>query len=181
MLGIQKLQEGEEIPIAILETAIAVVVIGTFLLELRILHRKHRHAGSRHSHPRFGWFDLAAGCLLIFEAFHGAHTKPGYLRPAFLSGMATLLLGLFHARIHGFRHRRRYLKIDQSGVECRTAPLRKFRVDWNEIASVEVTADRASFLHNSGRRDAVVLRGLLNAPEVRQAIEAHVPERLRTV
>jgi len=47
------------------------------LIELRAAIRHSKHDAA-HGHPKVGWFDLAAGVLLIYEAFHGAHNKPVY-------------------------------------------------------------------------------------------------------
>jgi len=84
MTAIAHLREGIDLPIAGLELAIAVVVLGTFVKDLRaaMRHRRNPHAAG---HSVVGWFDLAAGAMLMFEAFHGAHHKPAWLRPQFLT------------------------------------------------------------------------------------------------
>ena len=57
IVGIQKLREGVELPIAILEIAIAAAVLVTFALELRAFKRRGKHAVQHHS--PVGWFDIA--------------------------------------------------------------------------------------------------------------------------
>src|SRR5207248_681459 len=103
---------------AILEVVIAAVVLIAFARELR--------AAAKHapSHSAIGWFDLAAGIMLLYEAFHGVHHKPAYLRPQFLAGVVTLGLGLVHGRLHAFRQSRRYVKLDETGLEIRTSRFR---------------------------------------------------------
>lgn len=111
---------------AILEVAIGAVVAVTFLRELRQTLRApgtwpfiSLARGHRLVRP-------AAGALLVFEAFHQPHVKPGYLRPPFLSGMVTIGIGLFHGRLRASNRRRRYLKLDANGVECRWSRFRGF-------------------------------------------------------
>jgi hypothetical protein len=109
-LGLEKFSKGEELPIAVAETVLALIVLATFAAELRAAIRHSRH-GDPPSHPKIGWFDLAAGVLLIYEAFHGAHGhKPGYLLPQFFSGVVTIVLGVLHSRIQHAAGKRRYLK-----------------------------------------------------------------------
>jgi hypothetical protein len=70
MVGIGKLADEAERPMAFVEIAVAAAVLITFAWEA-YLARKH-HA----SHSAVSWFDLAAGGLLIFEAFSGRITSP---------------------------------------------------------------------------------------------------------
>jgi hypothetical protein len=106
----------------------------------------------------------------MFEAFHGEHHKPGYMRPQFLSGIITLGLGLFHARVHHFRARRRYLTIDEAGVDCRPARFRRFGIEWADLASIQLETDRAVFEGKDGSRHVLELRRFRNGEKVRHAI-----------
>jgi len=145
IVGVSKLAEGSEIAMAMLEVAITLGVFATFAKEAYTAS-KGSHATS---HSSIGWFDLAAGVLLIFEAFHGHHVKPGYLRPQFLSGVLTLTLGLVHGRLEARRSRRRYLKLDESGVT-------------------------AVFVSKDGGRRTLRLTHSINRDEVQQALTHHV-------
>ena len=162
-----KLGDEGERPIAIFELVIALGVLITFARDVRAAFRRH------HAHDAVGWFDLVAGILLIYEAFHGAHHKPGYMRPQFLAGMVTLTFGLFHTRMHARRSRRRYLKLDETGLEMRTSPLRKIRLSWTEIASVELADDKAIIRETGGRAHTLRLKMLNNHEEVRKGIAEH--------
>ncbi len=170
LLGIGKLREGEEIPMALIEVAVAAVVLFTFAMDVYAVRRRRAHPEAHHEHPAVGWFDLAAGVLLIFEAFHGERHKSGFLRPQFFSGVVTLALGAFHASFHGFRKRRRYLTIDDSGVSCRLGPFQGFRIARADLESIEVERDRAVFRHKNGRIHTLDLAGLHNSAAVREAI-----------
>jgi len=164
--GVQKLGDETERPMAIVEIAVASIVLAAFIRELHAEIRAH----GRPVHSPFGWFDLAAGGLLIFEAFHGAHTKPGYMRPPFLSGVLTIALGLFHVRFHEFIARRRYLKIDEDGLEFRVARVRRLVLSWQDLDSVDLAGSHAAFYRTDGRCHKVRLNLFHNQDEVRQGI-----------
>jgi hypothetical protein len=168
--GLKKLEAGEEVAIALVEVSVALIVIVAFAIEMRALRRKFANPGEHHDHPIVGWFDLAAAGLLFFEAFHGVHHKPGYLRPQFLSGVITLMMGLFHARLQHFSSRRRYLTIDDTGVDCRTSAIGRFGIAWADLASIELLDDRAVFHCKSGARHKLNLRMFRNGEKARDAI-----------
>src|SRR5262249_39815841 len=130
MTGWAHLSEGVDRPIALLEIAIGLIVLSTFIKEVRAALRTRRLGHSGHS--AFGWFDLAAGGMLLFEAFHSPHIKPAYMRPQFLSGVLTIGLGMFHPRLHAFHRRRRYLALDESGMQFRLGPFRRLNLRWTE-------------------------------------------------
>lgn len=168
-IGSQKLLNNtDELLIAILEVGIGLAVGAAFLQELRTTLRP-----SEASHPRFGWFELAAGILLIFEAFHGATTKLGYLRPAFLAGTVTIGLGLFHHRLQARARRRRYLKLDDAGLELRTHRFRWHKLKWGELDAIAVSESKIVFQKKNGRSRSVRLNMLRNADEIRTAILEH--------
>jgi hypothetical protein len=157
---------------ALLEIAIAIVLFAAFIKEVRTARR---HAAKPHgSHPGVGWFDLAAGALLIFEAFHGAHHgKPGYLRPQFLSGLVAIALGVFHSRIHHLHQRRRYLKVDDTGLEFRLPPFRKVSAQWSDVASVDLGPSHATLHLHDGSRRKIALGRFRNSDELRRGIADH--------
>lgn len=162
-----------EWPMAVLEVAIGAIVIAAFVREVR---QTLRHKAGHHSaswHRAIGWFDLAAGGLLIFEAFHQPHVKPGYLRPPFFSGVVTIGIGLLHGRFHTWRSRRRYLKLDADGIAGRLGPFRRFHFSWADLKSVEVSETEAVFQPKAGESRVVFLRRYNNGEEIRAAIADH--------
>jgi hypothetical protein len=166
IVGVSKLAgDAAERPVAILEIVVALGVFATFLKELR--------AATRGAHLPVGWFDLAAGAMLIFEAFHGAHHKPGYLRPQFLAGVSTIGVGLFHARIHHFKKRRSYLKLDHDGLEFRRAPFRRLTVPWADLAKVELQQNQAILHRKNGRQHNISFKRFRNSKELRQGLADH--------
>jgi uncharacterized membrane protein HdeD (DUF308 family) len=172
LVGLSKLTgEEAERPIAILELAVALGVFTAFAVELRAA-RRHAASGG-HAHSPVGWFDLAAGALLIFEAFHSPHVKPGYLRPQFLSGILTLIIGLSHGRLHSFHRRRHYLKLDDAGMEFRRAPFRRLTVPWTDLASVDLRKNEAILHRKDGRRHKIRLGRYRNIKALRQGLADH--------
>lgn len=166
--GVHHLSEESERPIALLEIAIAVVVLGALAKELHAVRRRAKAEVPPHS--ALGWFDLAAGAMLIFEAFHGAVHKPGYLRPQFLSGVVTIGLGLFHARLHAFQHHRRYVKLDEDGLEYRGGPFRRLAVRWADLECIQLSPAAAAFHWTDGRQRTLKLTRYRNAEALHRAI-----------
>ena len=171
-VGLSKLGgDAAEIPMAIVEILVAVGVLATFAWEARAV--RHHLVTGKASHAPVGWFDLAAGGLLIFEAFHTAHLKPGYLRPQFLAGVSTLGVGLFHARLHRFHRRRHYLKVDESGLEYRRPPFRRLKLQWTDLASVDLQEHDAILHRKDGRRHKIGLKRFHNVKALRQGLADH--------
>src|SRR5262249_36210214 len=129
MTGLENLQDGGERMLALFEIVLASVLLVTFVKELRIALRHKKHEPG-HAHSPFGWFDLVAGAMLIFEAFHTPHHKAAYLRPQFLSGVVTIAFGALHGRLHRLHQKRRYLKLDENGLEFRFNQFRQLRLSW---------------------------------------------------
>jgi len=167
MVGLGKLGDAAERPIAILEVTIAVLVLGAFARDAWAA-RKHHHV-----HDSVGWFDLAAAAMMMFEAFHGAHHKPGYLRPQFFSAIVTLALALFHSRFHAYKARKRYVKLDENGLEARTGPFRKFSLGWADVHRVHLAHDHAAFHRRDGKQHKITLRMIHNHEEIRKHISDH--------
>ena len=164
--GIQNFREVAEVPVALLEIGIAVVVLTAFIKEVRAVLRPNAHSGHG-SHSVVGWFDLAAAVLLIFEAFHSPHQKAAYLRPQFLSGVVTLGLGLFHGKLHAYQKRKCYLELNDSGLHCRLNRFRRFFIPRQQLASIDVEPTRVVFRRTDGKRHTLPLSRLHNAEAVR--------------
>jgi hypothetical protein len=169
-IGMHKLQEGEELPIAIAEMAIGALVLGAFFVELRAALRHVKGAG--HGHSKIGWFDLAAGGMLIYEAIHAPPITPFYFRATFLTGVVTVLLGLLHHRLHARKAKRRYFRIDDEGIEHK-APFRSWSIGWNQLKSVDLGGNAAVFERTDGARHTINLGRLHNHEAIRRAVIDH--------
>jgi hypothetical protein len=167
-VGLSKLADEAERPITILEITIAVLVLVTFAREVRAA-RKHHDV-----HSAIGWFDLAAAAMMMFEAFHGHHSgKPGYLRPQFFSAVVTIGLALLHGRLHSWRAKRRYMRLDENGLEARTGRFRKFSFGWADLDHIHMAPNKAVFHRSDGKQHTVRLNMLANHVEVRKHISEH--------
>jgi hypothetical protein len=131
----------------------------------------HAHAAP-HAHGGPDWFDVAAGALLILEAVHSVHPggKPFYARPAFLLGILTGLVGLFHAQLARLSWKRREIHLDESGVRARLSRFRHFEVAWTEVRDIRI-GDNAIVLDTATESYKIPLRRYRNAAEVRAAFE----------
>jgi len=167
IVGLRNLSEEGEILIAILEIVIAILVLATFARQLYAAGQKHP------SHSHVDWFDLAAAGMLMFEAFHGVHHKPPYERAQFWAAVATLAIALSHGKLHAWRAKRRYLKLDESGVELRGGPFRRFTLGWADVHRVHIAQDKAVFHRSDGKRHTIGFRMLGNDAEVRKHISDH--------
>ena len=80
----------------------------------------------RKTHSRVGWLEIAGAVMMFVEAFaqlHVRHHKIYYVL-IFVQPLVLLFFGIFEIQIN----RRRYLKIDDEGLEMRTRPFWKSRV-----------------------------------------------------
>ena len=166
-LGIQHLGEEGELPVAILEIAIAVLVLATFARELRAATKTHA------SHAKVDWFDLAAAAMMMFESLHGVHHKPFYLRAPFVAAVFTTAIALLHGKIHARQAKKRYVKLDEKGLEARMGLFRRFSLGWDELDRIHIAQDKAVFHRNDGKRHTIGLRMLGNHEEVRKHISDH--------
>jgi hypothetical protein len=167
MVGFRRLTAGEEPPLALLEVAIAAMVLGTFARQVYTAGKKHA------PHSKVDWFDLAAAAMMMFEAFHGHHHKPPYLTPQFCTAVVTAGMALFHEKIHARRTRRRYVKVDDNGLEVRAGLFRRFSLGWSDVDRIHIGPDKAVFLRNNGKQHIIGFRMLRNDDEVRKHISEH--------
>jgi len=167
LLGIRHFSEEGELPLAILEIVVAALVLGTFARQAYAAGQKHAH------HTRVEWFDLAAAAMMMFEAFYGPHHKPPYATPQFWTAVALTAVALFHGRLHARREKRRYVKLDENGVEVRTSRFRRFSVGWAELERIHIGEDRAVFHRSDGKQHTIGFRMLGNHDEVRKQLSDH--------
>jgi hypothetical protein len=122
------------------------------------------------AHAGPDWFDVVAGALLIIEAVHSSHPggKPFFERPAFLLGVATGMIGLFHGKLARLSWKRREIQLDQFGVRARLSRFRSFTVAWSDVRHVRIT-DSAIVIETVVGPRTIALRRYRNAGEIRAA------------
>jgi hypothetical protein len=131
-----------------------------------------RELAGRAGHRRLAAVDLTAGLLLLLE--WGSRLAEGgkLFSPALLSGVVGMVLGLVPLWAPDWRTRRRAVRLDGVGISYRSSPLRGFRVDWAELASVGRSGGRMELRSRDGRIRAVRLDALENAEPVWVAVSA---------
>jgi hypothetical protein len=166
-VGIRHLSEEGELPVAILEIVIAGLVLGTFARQVQAARKIHA------AHAAVDYFDLAAAAMMMFEAFHGQHHKPPYLTPQFFTAVTTTAFALFHGKLHARRAKRRYVKLDENGVEVRAGLFRRFSLGWADLDRVHIAQDKAVFHRSDGKHHTIGFRLLGNHEEVRKQLAEH--------
>ena len=100
-------------------------------------------------------------------------------RPAVLTAILTLGLGVFHGRLTRFSEGRRVMRLDDQGIHIAGRfVFQAFRAPWSDIASIEVEERHARIKTRDGRQKSLNLADLLDAGQVRAALEE---ARLRLV
>ena len=131
---------------AVIAMLVAALLVGSVILEKK---RQH-HAGG------VAWAELAGAALMFVEAYEktrGRHHL-SFVILWFLTPIPYVLFAFFDAQI-GMR---RYIRVDDRGVELRTRLLFGRRVAWDEIRGYRVNGDVVDFGGRSIRLKDVVDR-----------------------
>jgi hypothetical protein len=150
--------ESEEYLIASLELLAGAAVLVSMFFELR--------KSKEHEHASIKWMDIFAGVMLAVEGISKFHAGPKHYPLAitnFLAATVTIMVGIFHHRITQATR----ITLDEEGVSARTSPVRKFRLSWSEIQSIEVDDVAVRFLTKNGER-RIKLNNLTNGQDVRE-------------
>jgi len=113
------------------------------------------------------WFDMSVGILLLALGLNLA--AEGHHRQILIDGYYGLgalyvLVGIFHRQLG----RRRYVRLDDDGVQVRLRPFRAFRLNWQDISRVVGHADSIEIFSRNGRRDEIPRRYVPNLDEIRE-------------
>jgi hypothetical protein len=150
--------ESEEYLIASLELLAGAAVLVSMFFELR--------KSNKREHSSIKWLDIFAGVMLVVEGISKLHAGPKHIPIAianFLAAIATIMVGIFHHRITQATR----ITLDEEGVKARTSPVRKFRLSWSEIQSIEVNDAAIKFLTKNGEQ-RIKLNNLTNGQDVRE-------------
>jgi hypothetical protein len=115
------------------------------------------------------WFDLSVGVLLLAEglnlAAEGNHRQV-LINGYYVLGAVYLLMGMFHHQLG----RRRYVRIDDDGIQVRLNPFRHFRLNWPDISRVIGHADSIEVFAKGDQRHEIARRYVPNLAEIREVI-----------
>jgi hypothetical protein len=159
--GFSKISAGEsdEFVIASLELLAGAAVLVSMFFELR--------KSNEHGHSSIKWLDIFAGVMLVVEGVSKLHAGPKHYPIAiadFLAAIATIMVGIFHHRITQATR----ITLDDEGVAARTSPVRKFRLSWSEVQSIEIDDAAIRFLTKNGEQQRVKLNNLTNGQDVQE-------------
>lgn len=115
------------------------------------------------------WFDVGVGALLLVEGLKLAtegHHRVILIDGYFGLGAVYLLAGIFHHQLG----RRRYVRLDDDGLQVRMTPWRGFRLLWPDIVRVVGHPDGIEVFSKGGQRHEIARRYVPNLDEIRDLI-----------
>lgn len=119
-----------------------------------------RGAATHRRHPR----TARSGARTPRRGARGDH-----LRPYFLLGTITLLLGALHGPYANLLRRRRALHVDSEGVHGKLSRFRTINVRWADVHDVRLDA-RQVIIETSSHSVTIPLRRYRNAGAIRDAL-----------
>jgi hypothetical protein len=156
------------IALATAEVATSTLVLGAFVRALRQaqLVLPLIRGDAPHSSHRVDWVDILLSAMLLTEALvHRQET--GHLpRPTILIAALTFVLGLTHGALRDWHHRRRALRISDTGLTVGGRFFTTFAAAWSDIARFELTPIRARIVTKAGATRDIDLTDLRNATVV---------------
>jgi hypothetical protein len=170
--GLQALQAGEHgfaLALALFEIGTSVMLLGTVVREIRTLRRPRPHAA--HAHHGVDWVHFFAASVLVAEVLEHYHLTHHIRRPAVLTAIITLALGLSHGHLTRFGESRRVMRLDDEGLHIGGKFVwQVFRARWADITSIVVADQVARITTRDGRERKLNLADLHGAAEVRAAL-----------
>lgn len=141
---------------------------------VRELRGKHGHHDGFHDGFHAG-ADVAALSMTLVEAWH-KHAAGRNPRTSIVLAIVLLARMVFTTRFRGLRR----AEIDGRGIFVRSSPFRSFRLDWNDVARVEIDSTTATFTRADGGEHRLALRRLRDGARVgehlREAVARWRPE-----
>ena len=172
--GLQAVGEesrGFPLALAIFEIVSSALLIGSTALAFRKARRPADHAHLPHvHHGGVDWMDIFAAGVLFAEVAEHWHLKHHIQRPAVLTAIVVLTLGLFHGRIARRAERRFTLRVGEDDLYVGGKPFRVFRAKWADILSIEIGPRYATMRTRAGRERRLDLADLEGANHVRAAL-----------
>jgi hypothetical protein len=174
--GLQTFQAGAPgfaLALAVFELATSALLLGTMVREIRAMRRSKVHPpNGHHGHQGVDWIEIFAAGVLTAEVLEHWHLTHHIRRPAVLTAILSLGMGLFHGRIKRFSEGRRVMRVEEEGIHIGGRPFFKaFRASWTDVASIDVGERRAVIRTRDGRKRTLNLADLHDAGEVRAALE----------
>jgi len=176
MDGVERVQRHlslESLSLGLVDLLVCAALVLIIRRELR--GSKPSEHGTKHS---LGWVDITAAVLLMTEVFQRVYESHKFSRPNFIVAVITLLAGLFHGRIEQFKSQRRFVRLNEQGIDARFSPVRRLKVLWSEILSVRFEESLIRFEGKDGFQKDIKLRDFENASEVTRAVKEWTEQRI---
>ena len=162
-------EHGFALALGIFEIVTSVALLGSVVWEIRAMRRPKDHAEP--AHHGVDWVHIFAAAVLVAEVLEHYHLTHHIRRPAILTAIVTLALGLGHGRLQRFSEGRRVLRLEDDGLHIADKPFRTFRARWADVTSIDVGETHATIKTLDGRERTLNLSDLHDAGEVRAALE----------
>lgn len=173
LAGLQAIRSGERgfgFALGVFEMGTSVLLLATMVREIRAMRRPRIPAAP--AHYGVDWIEIFAAGVLTAEVLEHWHLTHHIRRPAVLTALLSLGMGLFHGRIKRISEGRRVMRVEDEGIHIGGRPFsRAFRASWTEIASIDVGERRARITTRDGRTRSLNLADLHDAGDVRAALE----------
>ncbi len=164
---------GLDLALGVIELVTGTMLIATSVNGIRELRPRTRRQLESATYRASGvdWSKIWAAGVLFAEAAERWHTHHHVAGPAILTALVTLGLGVFSPWFTARTERRRTLRLTPDHLYVGGAKFQRFKVQWDEIAAIELTATHATIRTNRGRRRRLDLRDLDHASAVRAALQ----------
>jgi hypothetical protein len=171
---------GFPLALAIFEILSSALLIGSTAIAFRNARRPVDHAHLPHlHHGGVDWMDIFAAGVLFAEVAEHWHLKHHIQRPAVLTAVVVLTVGLFHGRIARRAERRFTIRVGEDDLYVGGKPFRLLRAKWADVLSIDIGARYATIRTRAGRQRKLDLADLEGANHVRAAL-AQARERVLT-
>jgi hypothetical protein len=116
------------------------------------------------------WTNIIVGALLMTESLVQTREGSKFVRPALITGVSSVVLGIFQNRLRSRRAGRRLIRVSDERIVIQLGKFRKFEREWSEISHVEELNDAIVVTPASGRARRINLKPYDNSDEIRSLI-----------
>jgi hypothetical protein len=116
------------------------------------------------------WTNIIVGALLMTESLVQTREGSKFVRPALITGVSSVVLGIFQNRLRSRRAGRRLIRVSDERIVIQLGKFRKFEREWSEISHVEELNDAIVVTPASGRARRINLKRYDNSDEIRSLI-----------
>lgn len=125
--------------------------------------------------PPVGWVDLVAAAMLLSEWGDRLAHGGKWLSPVLLTALLTLAVG--SSPFVRLQKRRRFLRVGDEEIRYRLSWLRRFKVRWEEVDSLDTSGKQVRIRRRDGRELRIDLRRLDNRAAVTRLLAGAAASR----